>query len=109
MKKSNKSSKQGLARGIISGLLVLYLTVNIVWLWPAFPGKDQFLSPFVPVWNAFGLRQGWNLFGPKLRDINYHTTATITYKDGLTEIWEFPRMNKLSLWEKFKREKWRKW
>ena len=93
----------------ISFLCAGYLVTTIIWLWPKSPVQQALVSTYKPFYNFFGLWQGWNVFGPKLRAINYHTTAIITYADGTTELWEVPRMNKLSYWERFCREKWRKW
>jgi hypothetical protein len=57
---------------------------------------------------AFGWTQYWGVFAPEPREMQYHTTATITFEDGSTKLYEFPRTQMMSQWEKFCREKQRK-
>jgi hypothetical protein len=64
-----------------------------------------YLRPFACL---FGTFQAWNLFSPELRTTNGHATAIITFADGSTKFFEFPRMEKLDSVGKLKREKLRK-
>lgn len=57
---------------------------------------------------AFGWLQYWGVFAPNPRNLLYHTTAMITFEDGTTKLYEFPRTQMMSQWEKFCREKQRK-
>jgi hypothetical protein len=41
------------------------------------------------VWS--GLAQGWNLFAPNPLGINNRVEAEISYRDGQTGVWKFPR------------------
>ncbi|HEY9712813.1 MAG TPA: hypothetical protein V6C72_05050, partial [Chroococcales cyanobacterium] len=46
---------------------------------------------FAPVAQSFyfwRLDQGWTLFAPRVRDINWHLTAVITLKNGLRMVYE---------------------
>jgi hypothetical protein len=43
-----------------------------------------------------------------MRTINVHMNAVITFSDGSTKIYEFPRMEKLDLAGRFQKEKMRK-
>jgi len=52
-----------------------------------------------------GMRQAWRLFSPNLRTVNWHTLCLIESADGTLKAREFPRMEKLSLWERFLQEK----
>lgn len=58
--------------------------------------------------DVLAFEQTWNMFGPPLRQWNGHYFMTITFADGSSRICELPRMEKMDLWEKFKREKLRK-
>lgn len=57
---------------------------------------------------ASGSIQHWSVFSPTLNHTIYHETAIITFRDGANKIYEFPRMAKLSYFERFKHEKLRK-
>jgi hypothetical protein len=98
------------------GLSVVTLTFLIItgfWLSPdkapSTPLKKQIVEPIKVFWLFWGLEQNWALFSPVIKDINYHTVGVITRQDGSNEIWEFPRMDKLDLFTKFRLEKYRKW
>lgn len=56
---------------------------------------------FAPI----GMRQYWRLFGPQLREYNSHLTAIIEFADGTLKQYEFTRMEKLSIWQRFVKEK----
>lgn len=63
--------------------------------------KGKLISPGAPI----GMRQAWRLFGPELRSYNWNNIVLIEFADGTVKIHEMPRMEKLSLVEKFLREK----
>jgi hypothetical protein len=52
-----------------------------------------------------GMKQGWRMFGPDLRKTNWHTLVLIELEDGTIKAREMPRMEKLSQWERFAKEK----
>ena len=88
--------------------LAWHFTGVILWDSPACPLRDQLLTPFIGYLNFFGLWQGWSVF-EKPRKYNGYLTATITFKDGSTKEWEFPRMEKLGIVEKMFKERYRRW
>lgn len=49
----------------------------------------------------FGLDQTWSMFAPNPSSVNSYLDATITFKDGSTEKWTFPRSSQLSDWDRF--------
>lgn len=53
----------------------------------------------------FGMRQFWRLFGPDLRTYNFYTLVVIEFADGTIKLRELPRMEKLSVWQRFVHEK----
>jgi hypothetical protein len=55
-----------------------------------------------------GLFQGWDMFAPSPRNINSHLEAVVIYKDGRTQTWKFPRMEKLGFPERDFKERYRK-
>src|SRR5437868_6918275 len=58
----------------------------------------ELVRPYL-VWT--GLFQKWDMFAPDPSKLNNFVTATITYANGQTEIWGFPRMEKLGAAEKY--------
>jgi hypothetical protein len=63
------------------------------------------LRPYF-VWS--GLFQSWDMFSPQPKAGNSYLEALILYKDGSTKIWSFPRMEQLTLTEKYSKERYRK-
>src|SRR5580704_19296817 len=63
------------------------------------------LRPYF-VWS--GLFQSWDMFSPQPKATNSYMEAVVLYKDGSTTIWSFPRMEQLTLTEKYSKERYRK-
>jgi hypothetical protein len=63
------------------------------------------LRPYF-VWS--GLFQSWDMFSPQPKAGNSYLEALILYKDGSTKIWSFPRMEQLTLTQKYSKERYRK-
>jgi hypothetical protein len=78
-------------------------------LWPESELQKQLVAPGNSFFQFWGLNQSWRLFAPTIREINYHTTATITFDDGAIMLWQMPRMDRLDLGHRFVLEKFRKW
>ncbi len=117
----------GVSKPRFSGIWKLVLTVGILfylipvlyWLFRDLPSKS-FVPPASSVLKgqlervsmrcmiACGSVQCWSVFSPNVNHTIYHETAIITFKDGTSKIYEFPRMAKLSYYERFKHEKLRK-
>lgn len=70
---------------------------------PIFSYKEgrKIRSVFAPL----NLRQFWRLFGPDLRTYNFHTLVVIEFADGTLKYREVPRMEMLSVRERFIHEK----
>lgn len=104
----------------ISLFVVAFWIPVLFWLFRDLPLADEALTP--PSWYLkddlekycmqamifCGSVQCWSVFSPHLNHTIYHESAVITYRDGSSKIYEFPRMSKLSYWERFKHEKLRK-
>ncbi len=55
-----------------------------------------------------GLFQSWDMFSPSPKAANTYVDATVIYKDGTRTTWAFPRMEQLSLTERYFKERYRK-
>lgn len=56
-----------------------------------------------------GLFQKWDMFAPDPSRLNNYISATVTYRDGRTSEWDFPRMEKLGIVDKYFKERYRKY
>ena len=93
----------------LSLFVVYYFFVVVAWLLPDdWANRDQLTEKTWPHMVFFGWFQHWSLFSPDVRHIIYHETAVISFADGSTKVYEFPRMQRMDLWEKFRHEKLRK-
>lgn len=93
---------------VVSAFMFTYVAAVVIWCFDEIPFKNE-LAPISRWINiADGGVQHWSLFSPDVRSVIYHETAIVSYKDGTMKLYEFPRMEKLSQWEKFKHEKLRK-
>ncbi|HEY9785520.1 MAG TPA: hypothetical protein V6D17_08980 [Candidatus Obscuribacterales bacterium] len=89
----------------IRSLILFYFVTSVVSLLPHSPLEQRLKSVLQPTERALGLTQNWRLFSPELRQINYYPVAVITFADGSTKLYEFPRLEKMSLSERFRRQK----
>jgi len=78
-----------------------------------FPGSSpvrRVLSePFRPYVTFFDLGQNWSMFAPEPSSLNGFLRGEVKYQDGSTGFYEFPRMCKLGLMDRFFKERYRKW
>lgn len=116
---ASKGKPTGIWQFVLSVFMLAYLVPVVYWLFHDMPTqlleppptselKAQLESATRKTMIAFGSSQHWSVFSPTLNHTIYHETALITFKDGATKIYEFPRMAKLSYFERFKHEKLRK-
>jgi hypothetical protein len=56
-----------------------------------------------------GLWQGWDMFSPNPLSLNLDVEADITYRNGQVVNYIFPRMNELGLFQRYQKERYRKW
>lgn len=55
-----------------------------------------------------GFWQYWDMFSPNPASIDFYGTATITFKDGTTKLYQYPRMYEESIPTKYVTERYRK-
>jgi hypothetical protein len=96
-----------------------YLALNIFIIFHIFaitawalPFRSQFVVDSVALVRPYilwsGLFQDWNMFSPMPKATNTYLQAVVIYKDGSTQMWDFPRMELLSLTQKYSKERYRK-
>jgi hypothetical protein len=55
-----------------------------------------------------GLNQNWQMFSPNPDGIDAYMAANVTMANGKAEYYEFPRMEKLDYFSKYREERYRK-
>jgi hypothetical protein len=93
----------------INAFLVFHILAITCWCIPInsplIPLCRDLVRPYLS-WS--GLFQSWDMFSPNPRSANDYLEAIIIYKDGSTRLWSFPRMELLSLTERYVKERYRK-
>jgi hypothetical protein len=62
-----------------------------------------------PYLRLTGLFQKWDMFAPDPSKLNNYVGAVITYRDGTSSQWTFPRMEELGAWDRYLKERYRKY
>ncbi len=65
----------------------------------------ELVRPYM-VWS--GLFQTWDMFAPDPKSINSYVRAVVITQDRHIKVWNFPRMEELSFWERYRKERYRK-
>jgi hypothetical protein len=94
----------------INAFLIFHILAITCW---AIPLNTRFTSacrelvrPYL-AWS--GLFQSWDMFSPTPKSQNMYLEAIIIYRDGSTDLWTFPRMELLSLTQRYFKERYRKY
>ena len=105
--------RQGLRHGLpvrflISGFIVFHILATLLWVLPDNALRQQLLALPQKYISNVGLWQSWGMFAPEPSDLNLYLTAVITYRDGSQREWEWPRPEKLDLFTRYRKERYRK-
>ena len=57
----------------------------------------------------FGFGQRWDMFAPNPPLSNNYLEAEVTFADGSRQTWRFPQLNQLGYFQRYRRERHRKW
>ena len=101
-------------RRLLNAFILWHIGCVTLWLLPYSAEIVQRMVPpgYTPVrcYLTFtGFMQGWNMFSPNPDNLDVWPEAHITYADGSTKVWVYPRMVKMGYVERYKRERFRKW
>jgi hypothetical protein len=93
----------------INVFLIFHIFAISCWCLPmANPFVQVCRSAVRPYFQWTGLFQSWDMFSPQPETTNSYLEAIVIYKDGSTQIWSFPRMELLSLTNRYSKERYRK-
>jgi hypothetical protein len=106
--RENKQSTE-LLQGAISVFILFHLIAILCWTVPTnvFLVMDarELVSPYMQ-WT--GLVQSWDTFAPNPKSVNEYIKAVVITQDRHMRVWTFPRMEQLSLNERYRKERYRK-
>jgi hypothetical protein len=102
-----------LKKNLIHAFVLFHLTAVAAW---SFTSSDSTSKLHKVVRSRFafymlptGLWQAWNMFAPNPAISNVYLEAEVTLADGSRVTWKFPRMNELGYFDRYRRERYRKW
>lgn len=94
----------------INVFLIFHLFAITVWCMPLnSPLTVAIRNAVRPYFLWTGLFQAWDMFAPSPKSVNSYIEAVVIYHDGHTLTWKFPRMEQLSLTERYEKERYRKY
>lgn len=96
-------------RAFINAFIIVHLYIIAVWGLPGSRFRSALTEPVEDYVIEMGLWHSWAMFAPDPLSVNFTVEAEVTFADGTSTLWEFPRMEKLGLWEKYHKERFRKW
>lgn len=99
---------QRLRKVIISLFIIFNFTLIFLCLERNNQLAARLLKPFWNYFLFFGLEQDFSVFAPSPIQANVNFVAIVTYQDGTSKIFPFPRLNRIGLIEKLSKERWRK-
>lgn len=104
----DETLKSPVVRAFVSAFIVFYLVAVIIWICPWSRAKETLVKPYEEQMYFFGCWQGFAVFAPDPRKVNFRIHAKITYDDGSVFVWHYPAMEKLGFFERYYREHYRK-
>lgn len=97
-------------RVAVSAFLFFHITAITSWCVPFdSPLRAALTSAVRPYVLWSGLFQSWDMFAPTPKSVNAHVEAIVIHKDGHVQNWTFPRMEQLSVSERYLKERYRKY
>lgn len=96
-------------RAALNLFIALHVFIIVGWGLPSSRFRDALVGWVQPYVIFTGIWHSWDMFSPDPLIVNFNLYAEVVLADGQTNHWEFPRMEKLSLVERFQKERHRKW
>jgi hypothetical protein len=73
------------------------------------PVRQALAKPFWGYIRMFKMGQNWAMFAPEPSRMNAFVRAEVKFKDGSIGFFDLPRLSQLGLFERYFRERYRKW
>lgn len=104
---SEWAERSDFGRGVISAFVVLTLVCIAATNLPESALRRDLMASGQPYLNALGLDQSWALFAPNPRRVLIDLRGVVTFDDGSSATWRFPRNGPLI--GTYRDYRWRKW
>jgi hypothetical protein len=103
----------GLKRAVLHALILFHLAAVACWSFSTIDSRmplNQMLRSRLGwyVWPT-GFWQAWDMFAPNPATANVYLEADVTLADGSHVTWEFPRADRMGYFERYRKERYRKW
>jgi len=95
-------------RVLINAFILWHLYIFVIWGLPGSRFRQAMIQPVNKYVLYAGLWHSWDMFSPDPLAVNFHLQAFITFRDGAMAVWNFPQMEKLGLFERMQKERYRK-
>ena len=93
----------------ISAFLLFHIIAITCWCIPLdSPLVREIRDVVRPYMFWSGLFQSWDPFAPSPKSVNIYVEAVVIFEDGRTRTFKFPRMEQLSLAQRYYKERYRK-
>jgi hypothetical protein len=97
-------------RAVVNGVIIFHLMAIVSWSLPFDIGAKKLIDRLSgPYMRITGLWQGWDMFAPEPMRLRVHVEAQVTRRDGSTVMWKVPDLETLGLFERYQKERYRKW
>jgi len=99
-----------MGRVLLNAFILFHIVSILCWSLPTQPRIVRAYNRLVkPYMLGSGLWQGWNMFAPDPLAIDIDVDAQLVFRDGSRKTWVFPRMEEMGYWERYRKERYRKW
>jgi hypothetical protein len=112
-KKTDAGSNRRVGRAIIHLFACFHLVAVASWVLTS-PTSTAPLNRMVrtrlgPYMEPTALRQQWTMFAPNPLMENVRLEAEVSFRDGASTTWRFPRVDQMGYLERYRAERHRKW
>jgi hypothetical protein len=102
------ASGRGWRRLLINAFILWHLYALTIWLLPECALRQSCVQTVLPYMTFTGLMQSWTMFSPDPSKLDMYVEARVTYANGQTRNWVYPRMVDLGYVERYRHERFRK-
>jgi hypothetical protein len=97
-------------RSLINAFIILHVVAIVFWSQPFQYWPRSLVREITSGYMYFcGVWQEWDMFAPGPRRMRIRMDATVTLRDGTRKTWTFPQMDQMTVWDRLRKERYRKW
>lgn len=96
-------------RTVFSVCVVVYVFALVIQMGPESPPRNRLIKLVSPALDYSALWQNFAVFSPEPRESNIYISAVVTFADGSSQYFVYPRLDRLSLWDRMQKERYRKY